>query len=83
VKEVVSLSPHITVTRSSHARSAHPSTLAAEFAKQGSSPEITDTVTEALSSVLSTARENDLVCVTGSLFVVAEALEYAAREFNS
>ncbi len=82
VKELVPLSPHITVTRSLHARSAQPSILAAEFAKQGSSPEITDTVTEALSSVLSTARENDLVCVTGSLFVVAEALDYAARELN-
>jgi len=78
VKELVSLSPQVTVTRSAHPRAASPSVIAAEFAKWGIKPGVTGNVDKGLSQALSTAKEKDLVCVTGSLFVVAEALDYAA-----
>jgi len=79
VKELISLSPQIVVTRSLHPRAAAPLALAAEFAKWGINPRVTDAVTQALSQTLSMAKERDLICVTGSLFVVAEALDYAAK----
>jgi len=77
VKELVSLSPQVIVTRSTHPRAASPSILAAEFAKWGIKPGVADSVAKGLPQALSTAKEKDLVCVTGSLFVVAEALDYA------
>ena len=79
VKELVSLSPQIVVTRSSHPRAASPLALAAEFARWGINPRVTDAVAQALSQTLSMAKERDLICVIGSLFVVAEALDYAAK----
>jgi len=79
VKELVSLSAQVTVTRSTHPRAASPLALAAEFARWGIKPRVTDAVAQALSQTLSMAKERDLICVTGSLFVVAEALDYAAE----
>jgi len=82
VKELISLSPQVIVTRSSHSRAASPPLIAAEFTSQGIKSKITDAVSQALSQTLSIAGRKDLVCVTGSLFVVAEALDYAAKSSN-
>ena len=79
VKELTFLSPQVVVTRSSHPRAASPLDLAAEFAKGGIKPKITNAVGQALSQTLPLAREGDLICITGSLFVVAEALDYMER----
>jgi dihydrofolate synthase/folylpolyglutamate synthase len=79
VKELNFLSPQVIVTRSSHPRAASPLALAAEFAKWGINPRVTEAVTQALSQTLAMVEERDLICVTGSLFVVAEALDYAAE----
>ncbi len=82
VKELIALSPQVIVTRSSHSRAASPPLIATEFASQGITSTITDAVSQALSQTLSIAGRKDLVCVTGSLFVVAEALDYAASHSN-
>jgi len=82
VKELISLSPQVIVTRASHPRAASPPLIAAEFASQGITSTITNAVSQALSQTLSIAGRKDLVCVTGSLFVVAEALDYAASHSN-
>jgi len=76
VNELVTLSPQVIVTRTPHSRAAPLSTLSAEFTKRGIEPEIRETVSEALSRALSLADKTDIICVTGSLFVVAEALAY-------
>jgi dihydrofolate synthase/folylpolyglutamate synthase len=76
INELVFISPQIIVTRASHSRAAPLSTLVAEFTKRGIKPEVRDTVTEAISRAASLASETDVICVTGSLFVVAEALSY-------
>jgi dihydrofolate synthase/folylpolyglutamate synthase len=76
VNELVSLSPQVIVTKASHSRAAPLATLVAEFTKRGIQPETRETVTEAISRALSLASRRDVVCVTGSLFVVAEALNY-------
>jgi dihydrofolate synthase/folylpolyglutamate synthase len=76
INELVPLSPQVIVTQTSHSRAAPISTLAAEFSKRGIEPETGKTVTEAISRALSLADRRDIICVTGSLFVVAEALDY-------
>jgi dihydrofolate synthase/folylpolyglutamate synthase len=79
VKELVSLSPQVVVTSSSHPRAASPLAIAAEFAKQGIKPEVAENIPQALSQTLSEANEEDVISITGSLFVVAEALDYFSK----
>jgi dihydrofolate synthase/folylpolyglutamate synthase len=74
--ELVALSAQVVVTQASHSRAASPSTLVAQFSKRGIEPETTKTVAEAISRALSLADKTDIVCITGSLFIVAEALGY-------
>jgi dihydrofolate synthase / folylpolyglutamate synthase len=76
INELVPLSPRVIVTQASHSRAAPIPTLVAEFTKRGIEPETRETVTEAISRALSLAGRTDIICVTGSLFVVAEALDY-------
>jgi len=79
INELVALSPQVIVTRTAHSRAATISTMAAEFSKRGIEPEIRETISEAISRALSLADRTDIICVTGSLFVVAEALGYFSR----
>jgi dihydrofolate synthase/folylpolyglutamate synthase len=79
INELVPLSPQVIVTRTTHSRAAPLSTLTAEFSKRGIEPETREPVSEAISRALSLADRTDIICVTGSLFVVAEALDYFSR----
>lgn len=67
----------VTVTRSRHPRAADPAVLAQQASEFFSSDEIlvAPTVAQALELALHQAHHDQLVCVTGSLFVVAEARE--------
>jgi dihydrofolate synthase/folylpolyglutamate synthase len=76
VSELVSLSPHVIVVQATHSRAASLAVLAAEFSQRGIEVESGESVSQALSRALSKAGRTDLICVTGSLFVVAEALDY-------
>jgi len=78
-RELAFLSPQVIVTRSSHPRAASPSTIAAKFYECGIKPQIGENVFQSLDLALSIAKDNDLIVVTGSLFVVAEALDYATK----
>jgi folylpolyglutamate synthase/dihydropteroate synthase len=51
--------------------------LVAEFSRHGIEAETTDDISIALRLALTMAKENDLICVTGSLFVAAGAIEQA------
>ena len=77
VSELFSLFDKVIVTRSRHPRSAEPAPVVAEFARHGIQAQAVDDVPSALSIALALAGEKDLICVTGSLFVVAEAIEQA------
>ena len=79
VSELVSLFDKVIVTRSRHPRSMALSSIVAEFTNHGVEPQVVEDVADALSSALALAGERDLICVTGSLFVVAEAIEQANR----
>jgi dihydrofolate synthase/folylpolyglutamate synthase len=79
VLELFPLFDKVIVTRSRHPRAMAPAPLAAEFAKHGVKAQVVEDVPSALSQALALAGEGDLVCVAGSLFVVGEAMEQAAR----
>lgn len=76
INELADLTPRVIVTQASHSRAAPASILAEEFAKHGVTPQVEQTVAQAISRALSLAGETDVVSVTGSLYVVAEALSY-------
>jgi len=79
VSELHPLFAKVIVTRSRHPRAMAPAPLAAEFAKHGVKAQIAEDVPAALSQALALAGDKDLVCVAGSLFVVGEAMEQAAK----
>jgi len=76
VAELSTLSNKIIVTPSRHPRAATASRLAEEFSKWGINPQVAGNVPSAVDLALAGAKMGDLVCATGSLFVVAEVIEY-------
>jgi len=77
VLELFPLFDKVIATRSRHPRAMATAPIVAEFAKYGVETRVADDVPTALSSAL--AENRDLICVTGSLFVVAEAIELANK----
>jgi len=75
-QELVSFTSNITVTSSNHPRAAAVPAVAAEFSRRGIEVSVADNVNKALDRAMSLAGKSDLVLVTGSLFVVAEAITY-------
>lgn len=74
-RELAPLARRVVATRSRHPRAADVSVVARAFAAAGAAVEERATVAEAVEAALATAADGDLVCITGSLFVVAEARE--------
>jgi dihydrofolate synthase/folylpolyglutamate synthase len=79
VSELYSLFGEVIVTRSRHPRAMAPASLAAEFAGRGVEAQVAEDVSSALPQALALAGDKDLVCVAGSLFIVGEAMEAAAK----
>lgn len=77
--ELYSFFNKVIVTRSHHPRAGAPERIAAEFKQHGVDVRTTESIAEALSLAMSLAGKKDLVCVAGSLFIVAEAIEYANK----
>jgi dihydrofolate synthase/folylpolyglutamate synthase len=75
--ELVPLFDRVIVTRSIHPRAMAVAPLVAEFSRHGIKAEATDDISTALRLALTMVKANDLVCITGSLFVVAGAIEQA------
>ena len=74
ISELVPLFDKVIVPRSRHPRAMALEQLIAEFRRCGVEVQAVGAVPEALSLALSMAGGRDLVCVSGSLFVVAEAM---------
>jgi folylpolyglutamate synthase/dihydropteroate synthase len=53
--------------------------LVNEFSKWGIVPQVTESVASAVKLALARATPGDLICAAGSIFVVAEAMEYMAK----
>jgi len=79
VSELVPLFSEVIITRSQHPRANLPQTLLNEFEKCRVKTHLTATVPEALNLALSLASDDDLICASGSLFVVAEVRQEASK----
>ena len=75
IDEAVKMTPEVIVTASRSPRSVKPAALAEEFAKRGIKARAVDSVAGALKLAMESAKAGDLICATGSLFVVAEVME--------
>jgi len=73
MRELASHADELILTQSIHPRAAQPAELAKQAPKSGAKIRTADDVPSALWQALDLATDQDLVCVTGSLFVVAEA----------
>jgi dihydrofolate synthase/folylpolyglutamate synthase len=76
VAELSLLPSMVIVTRSHHPRAVATSELVAEFLKWGVKPQAAENVPSAVELALAEAKPRDLICATGSLFIVAEVIEY-------
>ena len=80
VSELASFFDKVIATCSHHPRAMAPESILAEFRKHGVDAQVARTVSEALSLALALAGAGDLICIAGSLFVVAEAIEQAGHK---
>jgi dihydrofolate synthase / folylpolyglutamate synthase len=74
--ELAPIFKNVITTRANSPRSAKPEIIAEEFARSGIQPQITNNVPEAISYAKKLASPEDLICITGSLYVVGEAIAY-------
>ncbi|MDD5093540.1 MAG: bifunctional folylpolyglutamate synthase/dihydrofolate synthase [Dehalococcoidia bacterium] len=75
IGELASYFDRVITTASEHPRAADPDELATEFARKGIRAQATRNVRGALEAALAQADKSDLICATGSLFLVAEVIE--------
>ncbi len=73
---LVPLADHVILTRPSIERAASPQTLRKAMGRNGERAELVDDLKEAIERGLSLTDENDLLCITGSLYTVGEARSY-------
>ena len=74
--EVSAFADQVYVVNSRHPRSASPATVEDVFSNYGTDVEIMQETDRAIDRALRSSEQNDVIIVTGSLFVVAEALEW-------
>ena len=79
VSELVPLFDRVIITRSIHPRSMPVESIVAEFTEYRAEVKETDDISTALPLAMSMVGEKDIICVTGSLFVVAGAIEQAEQ----
>ena len=77
--ELLPLASTVILTKSRHMRAAAPADIADAFTRPDIIVETTGSVKEALDRAREIASEEDLICATGSLFVVGEAIEAVKR----
>ena len=75
VRRLAEMNPVVFASRSRHPRSTTPVQIAALFKENGIPATVTDSSAEAMTLAINEADEGDLILVTGSLFVAAEARE--------
>jgi dihydrofolate synthase / folylpolyglutamate synthase len=75
VSELAPVFNRVIVTRSVHPRAMSVEALVDQFVRLGVKAEATNDISAALPMAISGCGKDDLICVTGSLFVVAGAIE--------
>jgi len=75
VAELAPMADSVIATRSRHPRATMPEAVAGEFARQGLGAEVAEDVAQAVAKAQAKAGKHDLICATGSLFLVGEVIE--------
>jgi dihydrofolate synthase/folylpolyglutamate synthase len=75
-EEAAKITGDIILVASRHPKAMKPEALRAEFQKHRITPRVTENVKEAIKLAREGAGPNDLVCAAGSIFVIAEVMEY-------
>jgi dihydrofolate synthase/folylpolyglutamate synthase len=70
------LADHIILTKPNSDRAATPASLKKALGRNGKSVEIIEDLKEAIERGLSITGQEDLLCITGSLYTVGEARAY-------
>ncbi len=76
LRRLKSLSPHVLATKSDNQKATQPDVLLQSAIALDLSGQAYPSVAEALDAATRLARPEDLICVTGSLYVVGEAREH-------
>jgi dihydrofolate synthase/folylpolyglutamate synthase len=79
LRELLPLVHQVIITQAQHPRAAEVQSLREALFAQSCDPLLSNSVAEALDCALRLAQDHDLICATGSLFVVAEVREAWAR----
>ncbi len=77
--ELKTFPDRVIVTSSHHPRAVAVEQLVEEFSRENIIPEVSEDVASAVEKALSLAGSADLVCAAGSLFLVAEVMEYMRK----
>jgi dihydrofolate synthase/folylpolyglutamate synthase len=79
VKEITNMADNIIITKPTFERAAEPEIIEREAKKYCSNVLIKSGVEDAVSYALKNAAKNDIICITGSIFNVGEALKAIGR----
>ncbi len=77
--EMAALTSKIIVTNSRNPRAVAPAILVKDFSRLGITPDLAPNIPSAVELALEQTTPNDLICATGSIFIVAEVMEYLAK----
>lgn len=80
VSQLSNFCSRVIVAPSRHPRATPNSRLIAEFSRWDIDPQAARDVPSAIDMALSGAKRGDLICATGSLFVLAEVIEYMQKD---
>ncbi len=75
-EELAPVAEHVYAVRADHPRAMDPERIGEAFRARGSETEVVDNVGSAIDAALARTGSGGVVCVTGSLFVAAEAREH-------
>jgi dihydrofolate synthase/folylpolyglutamate synthase len=75
-QELAPIARRVTAVRTGHPRAMPPQQVAAAFREAGAEAEAENEVSKTLEKVLATTAGEEVICLTGSLFVAAEGRAY-------
>ena len=79
-KELAPLQPEVILATSNHPRAMPATSMVRSWQEQGIEPSVCPDVPQALIQAQAQAGDGDLILATGSLFIVAEVIEYVRSQ---
>jgi dihydrofolate synthase/folylpolyglutamate synthase len=83
VSQLAPVFSRVIVTHSQHPRALPAATIKAEFGRYGIEAQVVEDTPAALARAVALAGDKDIICVAGSLFIVAEAIEQAKKLYSA